>query len=188
MKPIKHFKLITKHKWYVYKNCRLAGITWQGITHDLSKYSFIEFWESAKYFDGTVSPIDKSREVNGYSKAFLHHKGKNKHHWEYWIDGDKPIKMPFKYACELICDYIAAGETYMGKDFSFEAEYAWWQKKKDSLILMHKHTKQFVDDVLFQLAVIGQKHLVLEKYTLKKIYKNVGRNISCLANYTTNNQ
>jgi DNA-binding TFAR19-related protein (PDSD5 family) len=76
----------------------------------------------------------------------------------------------------------------MGKDFSFEAEYAWWQKRRDNLKLMHKDTKQFVHNVLFQLAVTGQKHLILEKHTLKTIYENVGRNISCLANYTMNNQ
>ena len=187
MKPLKHFKLITKHKWYVFKNCRLAGITWQGITHDLSKYSFTEFWESAKYYDGKCSPIDISRKENGYSKAFLHHKGVNKHHWEYWIDGNKPVKMPFKYACELICDYIAAGEAYMGKDFSFEAEYAWWQKQRDNLTLMHPHTKNFIHNVLFELSILEEKCLVLDKYILKKTYENAGRNISCLVNYTTNN-
>ena len=115
MKAYKHFKLITKHKWYVFKNCCLAGIPWQGITHDLSKYSPTEFFESVKYFSGNKSPIDNCKEENGYSLAWLHHKGRNRHHYEHWRDGDHAIKMPFKYACELICDYIAAGEIYMGK-------------------------------------------------------------------------
>lgn len=183
-----HFKLISKHKIYVYRNCKIAGITWRGIKHDLSKYSPTEFFESVKYFTGNGSPIDKCKKEKGYSLAWLHHKGRNRHHWEYWVDGETPIKMPFEDACELICDYIGAGEAYMGKNFSFEAEYFWWQKKKESCKLMHPHTKQFVDDVLFQLTIVRNKYSILDKYSLKRLYNNVGRNVNCQTNYTMNNQ
>lgn len=118
----KHLHLVSKHKWNVFKLCCRAGIPLQGILHDLSKFSPAEFWESVKYYNGRRSPLAVSREINGYSKAWLHHKGRNKHHWEYWIDGYHKggygCLMPYKYACEMICDMIAASKVYKGKDFT----------------------------------------------------------------------
>ena len=85
-KIIKQFNTVTKHKWIVFKLCIKAGIPLHGIIHDLSKYSPAEFWEAAKYYNGIKSPIVYARNENGYSKAWLHHKGRNKHHFEYWYD------------------------------------------------------------------------------------------------------
>ena len=64
----------------------MAGIPLQGIIHDNSKYSFTEFFISAKFYTGTYSPIMDERKIYGYSKVWLHHKGRNKHHYEYWLD------------------------------------------------------------------------------------------------------
>ena len=129
MKMLKHFKLITRHKWYVFKNCMKAGLYWQGLTHDLSKYSPVEFFESVKYFTGNRSPIDECKKDKGYSIAWQHHKGRNPHHYEYWVDnfdgGGTPLQMPFKYALELVCDYLAAGQAYSKKNFSYLGEYEW---------------------------------------------------------------
>ena len=47
-KAIKHFNLITKHRWIVFKLCVKAGIPFRGLLHDLSKYSPTEFIESVK--------------------------------------------------------------------------------------------------------------------------------------------
>lgn len=41
--PIKHFITITKHRHRVMLHCFKAGIPFQGLTHDLSKYSPTEF-------------------------------------------------------------------------------------------------------------------------------------------------
>ena len=88
-----HFKLITKHKWIVFKLCTRVGLPWRGLVHDLSKYSPIEFYESAKYYVGYKSPIQVARQERQYSAAWLHHKGRNKHHEEYWYDFNAPIKI-----------------------------------------------------------------------------------------------
>ena len=85
-----HFKTITKHKWEVGKVCFKIGLYWQGICHDLSKYSPTEFMSSARHFQGNRSPIDAEKEDIGYSIAWQHHKGHNPHHWEYWIDNIEP--------------------------------------------------------------------------------------------------
>lgn len=174
---IKHFKTICKHKYYVGKYCFMAGIPLRGIKHDLSKFSPIEFFESAKHYQGNRSPVDACKEINGYSKAWLHHKGRNSHHYEYYVDnldhGGQGIQMPFKDACELICDYLGAGRAYMGKDFSFTAEYNWWLKKQKSSLVIHPQTKAFIEKVLFYLRVYNNPRETLNKNNLKKVYKEV---------------
>ena len=148
-KAFKHFKLITTHKKYVFRNCVKAGLIWRGIKHDMSKYSPIEFLESVRYFTGDKSPIDNCKKANGWSKAWMHHKGRNTHHYEYWQDnfdhGGVPLQMPYEDALEMVCDYIAAGQAYMKKDFTYQGEYDWWLNKKSHGIAMHPNTLKFVD-------------------------------------------
>lgn len=117
-KYIKFFMIICKHKWYVFKECAACGIIWQGIIHDLSKFSPDEFFSSAKYYCEDKSPHYGDAAENGYSAAWLHHKGCNKHHWEYWTDFDeedgsiKVNKIPYKYVVEMVCDWVGAGKVY----------------------------------------------------------------------------
>ena len=91
---IKHFCTITRHRLLVCKHCFKLGLYWQGLTHDLSKYSPEEFWTGVRYYQGDRSPNAAEREVIGFSKAWLHHKGRNKHHFEYWIcvTGSRPVR------------------------------------------------------------------------------------------------
>ena len=106
-----HFNLINKHRWKVFMLCIKAGIPFRGLVHDLSKYSLIEFRESVKYFNGKKSPVVVCKKDKGYSDAWLHHKGRNKHHFEYWYDfacENKTIIMPYQYTVEMICDILAA--------------------------------------------------------------------------------
>ena len=125
-----HLKTVHTHRKWVKHYCFKAGLYWQGLIHDLSKYSPIEFWESVKYYQGTRSPIDACKEANGYSNAWLHHRGRNKHHREYWTDyydkGTYAMLMPYKYAAEMLCDLLAAGRAYGGKDFKYYDEWIWW--------------------------------------------------------------
>ena len=86
MKPWKHLKTILKHKRLVRQGCFKVGLYRQGIFHDMSKFSPVEFWVGAKYFQGNMSPNNAERKDKGLSYAWLHHKGRNKHHLEYWID------------------------------------------------------------------------------------------------------
>lgn len=173
-KAIYHFRMITKHRHYVFKNCVKAKLYWQGLTHDLSKYSPTEFFESVKYYTGTSSPIDACKKTNGWSKAWLHHKGRNKHHYEYWQDnfdrGGSPIQMPFKYALECVCDYIAAGQAYMGKNFTYEKELEWWKTKSNLPLAMHPQTKNFINQMMHLLAV-ENANVVLDKNNAYKIYQ-----------------
>ena len=150
-----HLKKILVHKYWVFYFCCKAGIPWQGITHDLSKFSPVEFWESVKYYQGNRSPIDACKEENGYSMAWQHHKGRNPHHYEYWQDnfdnGGTPLKMPYKYALEMVCDYLGAGRAYMGKSFTLDKEWQWWLGKCSKPIAMHPQTKKFVNDMLWEI-------------------------------------
>lgn len=152
-----HFIKICTHKHYVRKYCWKAGLHWQGITHDLSKFSPIEFWESVRYYQGNRSPIDACKEDKGYSNAWLHHKGRNPHHYEYWQDnfdkGGEPLLMPCKYAVEMLCDYLGAGHAYYGKSFTYRKEYEWWLDKKKKSLAMHPAIIKFIDKVLSDMAV-----------------------------------
>lgn len=116
MKYIKHFFIICKHKYYVAQECFKRGLYWQGVIHDLSKFSLEEFLESAKFFQGNGTPIARIKAEQDYSKAWLHHKGRNKHHWQYWTDFYKeeirPCPIPDKYLIEMACDIIGASKAY----------------------------------------------------------------------------
>lgn len=117
-----HLKTIVRHRRLVRKFCFKCGLYKQGLTHDLSKFSPTEFIPGVKYFSGKRSPNEPERQEKGYSAAWLHHKGRNRHHWEYWFDvmpggKDIPIEMPLNYAAEMCCDRIAACRVYHGKDY-----------------------------------------------------------------------
>ena len=155
MNSLKHLKTVLTHKHFVFFFARKLGIGWQGFWHDMSKLSPTEFLESVKYYTGTRSPIDVCKEVNGYSAAWLHHKGRNPHHYEHWQDnfdkGGEPLKMPDKYVKEMICDYLAAGRAYKGKDFDFNSEWVWWENKIKNNIAMHPENKEAVNTILSRL-------------------------------------
>lgn len=117
-----HFETITRHKLLVMKYCFECGLYEQGLAHDLSKYSPTEFIPGCIYYQGDHSPNEAERDAKGYSSAWLHHKGRNKHHLEYWIDystnksGMTGMKMPLRYVCEMICDRVAASQIYLGEN------------------------------------------------------------------------
>ena len=168
-----HLKTVLIHKYYVLKNCVMAGIPIRGIVHDLSKFSPIEFFEGVKYYQGDRSPIDACKEINGYSKAWMHHKGRNKHHYQYWQDnfdyGGVPIQMPFEDALELVCDYLGAGMAYQKENFTYSKEYEWWKNKCSKGIKMHPQTKRFVEMMLYRMKQ-DKSNKILRKNSAKKIY------------------
>ncbi len=124
MHAIRHFRTITRHRHQVIRHCFKAGIGWQGLFHDLSKYAPIEFSAGAKYYQGTRSPNEVEREKFGYSEAWLHHKGRNRHHFEYWNDYNpatkkvEPVKMPLRFVVEMLCDRLAASKIYQGEKYT----------------------------------------------------------------------
>lgn len=118
MKWLSHLRTVQHHRFLVLRHCWRVGLYWQGLTHDLSKFSPVEFSAGAKYYQGNRSPNEIERREKGYSAAWLHHKGRNKHHLEYWIDyaadgsGMCGMKMPIQYVIEMFCDRVAASKTY----------------------------------------------------------------------------
>lgn len=170
-----HVRTVLIHKWYVGYYCFKAGLYKQGIFHDISKFSYTEFSESIKYANGKDSPINVCKKLNGYSSAWFHHRGKNPHHYEMWIDnfdsGGEAIQMPFKCVLELICDYLGAGRAYMKDTFSYADEYKWWINKISKDIAMHYQTKTFVDRVLYIVAKNNSANILSNKKRLKSLYK-----------------
>ena len=170
---IRHFLLVCRHKWHVFRLCCKAGIPLQGLLHDLSKFSPTEFWESVKYYNGHRSPLAVSREINDFSKAWLHHKGRNKHHWEYWIDGyhwgGYGCIMPFKYACEMICDMIAATKVYNGKDFTLRGPLEYFERQTYGQFV-HPQIQAFMRAVFTAYAREGDT--LITKQRLFVIYHN----------------
>ena len=125
-----HLRTVQKHRTMVRKLCFKCGLYWQGLTHDLSKYSPIEFWRGVKYFTGTASPHTGERAEYGYSEAWLNHHNRNKHHAEYWVDivegKSAPIKMPLKYLIEMVCDRVAASMIYLGDKYTDSAPWDYY--------------------------------------------------------------
>ena len=147
------------------QGCFRVGLYWRGLVHDLSKYSPSEFITGAKYYQGTRSPNSRERELVGYSTAWMHHKGRNKHHYEYWTDLDlktrtyKPVEMPRKYFIEMVMDRIAACKTYHGKDYrdGDALKYLMQSAEGRDTEMMHPQTKSDLTYVLTMLSEKGEK-------------------------------
>lgn len=161
-KPFSHFMTITKHRHQVIRHCAKAGIFFQGLRHDLSKYSPAEFIPGAKYYMGTRSPNEAEREDKGYSAAWLHHKGRNKHHYEYWMDYNtktkrmEPIEMPIKYVKEMFCDRLAASKIYQGKNYTTSHPLEYFLNAKPR-ILIHPNTSVILEKLLVMLKEEGEE-------------------------------
>ncbi len=163
MKFYQHLRTVLYHKFLVMKSCFAVGLYWQGIVHDLSKFSFTEFWVGVNYYQGSRSPNNQERELFGYSAAWLHHKGRNKHHYEYWTDYSKKegegiifVEMPKRYLVEMVLDRIAASKVYNKKSYTDRDALTYYEKGKD-MTLMHKHTKVELERLLTMLAEKGER-------------------------------
>ena len=167
-----HFMVITRHRWVVFKLCCKVGQPWRGLVHDLSKYSPTEFWEGVKYFNGKHSPITDAKKDKGYSQAWLHHKGRNKHHTDYWVDLSAPDKtpiIPYQYVAEMLCDKLAAGIVYKGKDWTKEYELDYWLNERDKT-LVNDQVEALITEFLTQVSKDGIDK-VLTKKNVKALYK-----------------
>lgn len=181
MKIWKHFKTVTRHKYLVMKGCFKVGLYWQGLVHDLSKFSPSEFWVGVKYYQGNRSPNNAEREAKGYSSAWLHHKGRNKHHYEYWIDysllskgGEMlPAPMPLKYVIEMFMDRIAASKVYNGSAYTDASPWEYYEKGRENAPI-HPETKELLEHLLRMLAEKGEEEtfhyirtILLPKHKMK---------------------
>ena len=162
MKFWNHFKTITHHKLLVMDGCFRVGLIWQGLTHDLSKYSPTEFLVGARYYQGTRSPNAAEREEKGYSEAWMHHKGRNRHHYEYWTDMNRETKryasvpMPRRYLVEMVMDRRAACMIYQGKDYAPASALNYYLRSRERE-LMHPATQRELEYVLTMLRDRGEQ-------------------------------
>ena len=157
----KHFSTITKHRHRVISHCFRAGIGWQGLFHDLSKYSPTEFIPGVKYYQGTRSPNERERELFGYSAAWMHHKGRNRHHFEYWNDINpatkmyEPVPMPMRFVKEMFCDRVAASKIYQGENYTDEHPLTYFLRG-NARKKMHSTTADLLEEWLRMLAEKGE--------------------------------
>lgn len=183
MKAWKHFCTISKHKLLVMKGCFQLGMIRQGLMHDLSKYSPTEFLAGCKYFQGDKSPNEGERMEKGYSSAWLHHKGRNKHHLEYWMDYGIPdkegpnkgkrkglcgSKMPVKYVVEMYVDRVAASKNYQKDKYRDDSALIYYQNGKAGTML-HEDTKALLELLLHMLAKRGEAYT--NRFIRRKILK-----------------
>ena len=162
-----HLQTVAHHKLLVLEGCWKVGLYRQGLLHDLSKFSPTEFLVGARYFQGDRSPNNAEREDIGYSTSWLHHKGRNRHHFEYWVDynlrGKKgespliPVKMPGRYVVEMLMDRIAACKIYMGKDYHDGAALAYY-RQGNAHSFMHPETAALLEKLLRMLAEKGEQY------------------------------
>ena len=189
MDVIGHFITITKHKKLVMKSCFKVGLYKQGLLHDLSKYTPVEFITGTKFYQGYRSPNTAERELYGYSGAWLHHKGRNKHHFEYWIDyspGANPTlqgnKMPTRYVVEMFLDRIAASKTYLGDKYTDKCPLEYFLRSRE-YYLIHEDTMELLEKLLSRLAMDGEEKTLLyirEKVLAHKRKLNIFQRISWL--------
>ena len=164
-KAIGHTKTILQHKYEVGKLCVKCGLYGAAITHDLSKFSPTEYLQGVKYFTGTKSPHYLEREVTGVSHAWMHHRGRNKHHAEYWHDislekgVDVPVDMPARYIIEMLCDRISACKVYLKDKFTASSPLEYYES--------HKDENEFSDMTAYRL------------HTLLKLYAEIGEERFC---------
>lgn len=173
-KIIGHTKTIFIHKYYVFKYMARIGMPIEGLMHDMSKFSPVEFCESVKFYTGTHSPIDEAKKTQGFSKAWLHHRGRNPHHYEYWIDylddGGEGQLIPARYAFEMVCDYIAAGKAYAKDKWTITTPYNYWMEKKYYRAKIDERLKSFFFAVFRRIATEGLES-VMKKEVLLQLYE-----------------
>jgi hypothetical protein len=174
-----HLSTINRHKRMVMRHCFRVGLYRQGLLHDLSKYTPTEFIPGVIYYQGNRSPNNAEREDKGVSTAWLHHKGRNKHHFEYWIDypvnGEKKLvgtRMPDRYIIEMFCDRVAASKIYNGDKYTDRDPLDYFLKGRDHYV-MHPHTDKLLHGLLKMLAEKGEDYTF--RYIRKHILKNAGR-------------
>lgn len=143
-----YLKYVLKHKYYVYKAGRKLGLgRWQLLIHDLSKFSRAEWGPYVQWFydrpEGGLA-LDYKRAQKDFAKAWEHHWKNNPHHWEFFAYRDFQVKMPERFAREMIADWYGAGKAKTGK----ADVQGWYLDTKDKMVL-HPTTRDFIEDVIF---------------------------------------
>lgn len=156
-----HLTTVLRHRHMVMRHCIKAGLIRRGLLHDLSKFSPTEFIPGVLYFQGNRSPNEKEREVSGSSKAWMHHKGRNRHHFEYWTDYNPvtkqsaPVRMPDIFIYEMFCDRVAASKIYNGDSYTDDMPLQYFLRAKQKRSI-EKYTSDKLEFLLRLLADKGE--------------------------------
>lgn len=174
-----HWRTINEHKLLVMKHCFRVGLYRQGLLHDLSKYMPSELLMGFMYYDdGKSSPNNQERKDKGYSYAWMHHKGRNRHHFEYWSDyamqpADpkyplQAVQMPRKYVAEMLMDRISASKNYNKETYTDHDPLKYFERGKGHY-LMHPQTEKELRGMLRILDERGEEELFrfVKDYYLK---------------------
>lgn len=170
-----HIHTVCTHKRHVRRACFKMGIYRQGIFHDMSKFSPTEFWPSVKYYSGTFSPNATARVLTGVSTSWVHHKGRNKHHFEYWTDYTPKVepyvigcRMPMRYVAEMVADRYAACVAYHKDSYDQGDAWKYYEPSAEHLII-DPDTKAVLEAALKTMRDDGEKAAFdLMKKLLKK--------------------
>ena len=153
------------------------GLYMQGIFHDMSKFSPAEFLPSVKYYSGTFSPNATDRKITGVSTSWLHHKGRNKHHFEYWMDympettpAITGCRMPLKYVAEMVADRYAACVAYNGDKYTCADAWIYYSKGRDHIII-DDDTRAVLEAALMKMRDEGEDAAFAYMKGLLKITK-----------------
>jgi len=168
-----HLNTVMCHRRKVFYHCLKVGIPVRGLLHDLSKYSPTEFFPGVRFFTGTRSPNEGERAEVGYSAAWLHHKGRNRHHFEFWTDYNPvtkslaPVKMPIVFVKEMFCDRVAASKVYQGKNYTDEYPHKYFEAGKVRRMI-HPETADLLEEWLIMLKDHGEEETFRHIKSVKK--------------------
>ena len=157
-----HLRTIRQHRRMVMIHCFKAGIPIRGLLHDLSKYSPTELIPGVLYYQGNRSPNEREREVEGASRAWMHHKGRNRHHFEYWTDYSyvtkklEPVRMPDVYIYEMFCDRVAASKIYNKENYNESMPLEYFLRAKHRRII-EEYTAKKLEFLLRMLKDRGEE-------------------------------
>ena len=173
-----HLRTVNQHRKMVLKHCIKAGIPIRGLLHDLSKYSPTEFIPGVLYYQGNRSPNEKEREISGYSKAWMHHKGRNRHHFEYWTDYStvtkkmEAVPMPDIFIFEMFCDRVAASKIYNKEKYTDDMPLDYFHRARPKRLIADDTARKLE----FLLTMLRDRG---EDYTFRYIRRQVRKKKHC---------
>jgi len=150
---------LIKHKLWVALGCRMTGASaWSALVHDWTKFLPSEWVPYVAHFrndDG--SKKRGAEESEGFQLAWLHHRRRNKHHWQYWVSVEDngsifPMDMPEKYVREMVADWVGAGMSYAGNPDPRE-----WYHANEYRMMMSKKTRALVKRILSESFDVTSK-------------------------------
>ena len=149
------------------------------LKHDLSKFSFSEFWSYASFYYG-------DKDQHKYEKAWLHHLRANDHHWEHYIVNytigmnvdlcsQNALEMKNEAILEMATDWLSAERAYKGR-WPIPGQWVWAQNSVNKIGMNPISKKKFFALLAFLGFGADIKEVFIEKLEgnvnlLENLYK-----------------